>query len=1540
MSAFGDSYHTGLGNNGFEVSLNYITGIPDPNHLTCSNTLKLTFKSLLKRDVSTKEKSITAMFNYLTENPEELNDDLTIITWVQLYPKLSVDDSRKIRVTAHQIQSLFVLKLGKKYAKYLRDTIAIWLAGIYDSDRTVSKICNESIHSTFNGDKVKISNLWKIFFPQIIKYSHQVICCETKDTISDERFSTKDETEAKFIRLLQGSILVLVHALNENNATTPNDELVQMINDIYSNDSLHDCFTSTNFNLKKAAYTSYKTLLKSSGVMNKQLYKALSKSMVKGLKFDSKTNPLLYSSIIITILETLCCVTEYDTSFWINIKKSDEKLLSLLKLGSLNSEPQYYDIIYKLINLLPDEVVSFKDTPKMEPYSLALMDGIKNEKSITFIEKGWIINNKIIKQILQNGDITDKILEKYTLNLITLMDSPRVLSKAIISLLKDVHEFSNDDKDVLLDINSAIMDALPDKKIVFTEFKNFEPKYQTKFIESFVQVLIANGSDLAEVLLANSVDSLSEYDRFSSNPELSFNIINLFIKQGDEQYHESINDFTNSLPEYLSETFIDVPLETLILYSHSSLSTDPEVVNNLVNKFYIKLQELKHVENLLRIISKLQKFDIHKSRDLNSYLVENSRSLSPSSETQNSSSLYEFSTPEILSNLFKSDTYASFVSNCSKYYNNTTFVEFTKQNIEFINRLCLSLLYHQQNDAEYDSSLILLKNLQQIFDTDAELIEMFVESLLFTVCKYEGSFVPLISHLSPILIKSLLKKDLFEEYKSIFTSTPQSLLSMGNSLGLSVYLFIDDFISTEPLNIVEAKRAIYQSVFLTEVVAKFENDTTDENDILTLALVAELSSDILFLQNSFTGVFENKIIDFQSSIKSKFLKIFEQYTFVDIVNILKSSEALDLQNFLNLINNENKLFSYYAHRLLKILLDDKVVSISMKDFESIDFKPFRSKLTLLNVILESSTEFLPAKNLDFTRTDVVANLIGLRDSDSIIKKGLPYLVTLNNFINLDTDNEGLEKLTLIAPARCMMLLNAISDWLDCDVAFEDVFNPVRIALMQFVQRYITSIYYVCDSNYLPEYIEKVFKLGVSLFTGSFTLINSEDKIALDLTYFSLKQYILLLKYKGDIDIWDSEVADVNGEIIEIFFKIADIKGKNQPLKICCEQISKLFSNHFDMKSFNPFYEKLYNLIDSDNTDFQRLTVSLLHKMIPEVQDNLVVEFALSKKKVNEDGVSNIELPKVLLDHVNKPLNDYIEYEEESDVYKYLWCWYLVMDHFKNISQQMRQDYISNLNEETICKFLDFLFSELDVSKFKLHDDDENYVKNYSVEDNKVLTYEEEVKKLLVNLVYELMDNIGGTLTQNWFRSIKDKQLQQNTEKFIINFISPQLINDILSTLSGKTSIEDSEFKININKKMNEIKCLYNIDEQKMEISIVLPSNYPLSQISVNGVSRVGVDEKKWKSWIMSAQYVINFQNGSILDSIKHFKDNVTANFENYEDCAICYSILNAVDHSTPNKVCPTCKHNFHSACLYRWFKSSGASTCPLCRSKFQFKKHS
>jgi E3 ubiquitin-protein ligase DOA10 len=39
---------------------------------------------------------------------------------------------------------------------------------------------------------------------------------------------------------------------------------------------------------------------------------------------------------------------------------------------------------------------------------------------------------------------------------------------------------------------------------------------------------------------------------------------------------------------------------------------------------------------------------------------------------------------------------------------------------------------------------------------------------------------------------------------------------------------------------------------------------------------------------------------------------------------------------------------------------------------------------------------------------------------------------------------------------------------------------------------------------------------------------------------------------------------------------------------------------------------------------------------------------------------------------------------------------------------------------------------------------------------------------------------------------------------------------------------------------------------------------------------------------------------------------------------------------TPNKRCATCKNTFHSVCLFRWFKSSNQSTCPLCRNNFVY----
>ncbi|MEQ2161542.1 hypothetical protein GOODEAATRI_010615 [Goodea atripinnis] len=59
------------------------------------------------------------------------------------------------------------------------------------------------------------------------------------------------------------------------------------------------------------------------------------------------------------------------------------------------------------------------------------------------------------------------------------------------------------------------------------------------------------------------------------------------------------------------------------------------------------------------------------------------------------------------------------------------------------------------------------------------------------------------------------------------------------------------------------------------------------------------------------------------------------------------------------------------------------------------------------------------------------------------------------------------------------------------------------------------------------------------------------------------------------------------------------------------------------------------------------------------------------------------------------------------------------------------------------------------------------------------------------------------------------------------------------------------------------------------------------------------------------------QNGSIMEGLALWKNNVDKRFEGIEDCMICFSVIHGSNYSLPKKACRTCKKKFHSACLVR-----------------------
>jgi len=170
-------------------------------------------------------------------------------------------------------------------------------------------------------------------------------------------------------------------------------------------------------------------------------------------------------------------------------------------------------------------------------------------------------------------------------------------------------------------------------------------------------------------------------------------------------------------------------------------------------------------------------------------------------------------------------------------------------------------------------------------------------------------------------------------------------------------------------------------------------------------------------------------------------------------------------------------------------------------------------------------------------------------------------------------------------------------------------------------------------------------------------------------------------------------------------------------------------------------------------------------------------------------------------------------------------------------------------------------------------------------------------------------------------------------------ISPTVIRSELATVTVWVPTQDPadqplDVKVSY---ANEITASLPLDDQEMSIRITLPATYPLSPVLVDSINRVGIDEKKWRSWLLTTAGVINFSgtSGTLIEGLITWRKNVTGALKGQSECAICYSVVSA-DRQLPNKRCGTCKNQFHASCLYKWFKSSSSSSCPLCRNAFSY----
>ncbi|KAJ9476548.1 E3 ubiquitin-protein ligase listerin [Pseudozyma hubeiensis] len=576
---------------------------------------------------------------------------------------------------------------------------------------------------------------------------------------------------------------------------------------------------------------------------------------------------------------------------------------------------------------------------------------------------------------------------------------------------------------------------------------------------------------------------------------------------------------------------------------------------------------------------------------------------------------------------------------------------------------------------------------------------------------------------------------------------------------------------------------------------------------------------------------------------------------------------------------------------------------------------------------------------DRLRSGAAAKLAGLgpNSAEDRLLKSLRTLVALAPPVDSD--------LAIIPQQRAMFLLKDIQKWYSDDGNNGDSEEETSTRLAELFVHLLPVVQDVPGSHI--DFIFDTLETNLELCS-----------LAEDDTVAQLYHNLRLLETMRDLasrnanlrDYWkDRSVASID-RIRDLFLSLPGLESISAPKQACIDLIVDLIRETSEAPTSEaPFMLsqtaaplcKL--LVQSPSHEVQVISYRLLSGAIREHIKGLVVESAVDREALaTEEGQKKLKLPEALVANISDSLSTQLNLlvEEEAarrTAFGYFLSWIAVFEHFEGASLSVKSAFLGEIEKRGLLveSLLPTVFAlvgladesrrPFDPSRFVL---EEVFLDQVDAESS--LT----VLQVLAAHVYLRALIHMPTTVRGWWVDIKDRQHSMQIASFTTRHLSPIIANRELSHLrepEAMSKLQDEALSIKILS-TNEVIATYVVDEHPMEIGVKIPSDFPLHGVEIRDIQRVGITEAKWRSWLLAVQQLITGQNGLIFDALSLFKRNAEVQFQGLDECAICYSIISPMDRSLPTKPCKTCKNKFHAGCLFKWISTSGASTCPLCRS--------
>lgn len=116
-----------------------------------------------------------------------------------------------------------------------------------------------------------------------------------------------------------------------------------------------------------------------------------------------------------------------------------------------------------------------------------------------------------------------------------------------------------------------------------------------------------------------------------------------------------------------------------------------------------------------------------------------------------------------------------------------------------------------------------------------------------------------------------------------------------------------------------------------------------------------------------------------------------------------------------------------------------------------------------------------------------------------------------------------------------------------------------------------------------------------------------------------------------------------------------------------------------------------------------------------------------------------------------------------------------------------------------------------------------------------------------------------SLIRKWLLECTDRQLSTSIVNYTSQHFSPVIIrNELTQVKSPEAAAElvDDNMTIKVAQNVNEVTASYLVDEHHLELTLKLPNDWPLHNIEIKDLKKVGVLEDRWRAWVLGVQQII------------------------------------------------------------------------------------